>query len=124
MRHLIMWIAALASAAVLAGEPADGQSGRQWSADKLAQALQLDEQQADQVAQILNGERERLRALRDEGVEGNGDARSEIQRIHEDTLNQLRGVLDEQQMEKLQQVMQRRRAQMRDGQDSQDDAQQ
>ena len=121
MRYLIMWIAALASAAVLADEPSEG---RQWSADKLAQALQLDEQQADQVAQILNGERERLRALRDEGVEGDGDARSEIQRIHEDTLNQLRGVLDEQQMEKLQQVMQRRRAQMRDGQDSQDDAQQ
>ena len=117
MRYLVIWIAALASAVVLAGEPSDGQSGRPWSADKLAQVLQLDEQQAQQVAQILNGERDRLRALRDDGVEGDGDARSQIQSIHEDTLNQLRGVLDEQQMEKLQQVMQRRRAQMRDGQD-------
>jgi hypothetical protein len=121
MRYLIMWIAVLASAAALAGEPSDGQSGRQWSAGKLAQALQLDEQRAEQVAQILNGERERLRALRDEGADGDGDVRSEMQRIHEDTLNQLRGILDEQQMEKLQQVLQRRREQMRDGQD---DAQQ
>ena len=116
MRYSLILIAALSAATAFADPQSSG--GGQVSMDNLTKALQLDPQQATQVEQILNDERDRLQQLKGSGggnsssggsSSGNSDARAQLQSIHQDTISKLGGVLNDQQMEKFQRMVQERR---------------
>lgn len=88
MKYTFLAVALLASAAALACDE------RGMSMDRLTQELNLAPEQATQVEQILKAGHERARTEHEK-------MRTQMEAIHEDTLNQLRGVLTDDQIKTL-----------------------
>lgn len=86
MRSIVLAAALLMSSIALAGP----QRGGPMSIDELAAALALDESQAAQVDQILGARHERMRSLRELD---RSERRAGMQRIRQETREQLQTVL-------------------------------
>src|SRR5215813_6338343 len=103
MRYAILAVALLASATAFAD--CDQHAGPQM--DQIKQQLNLSDDQATQVEQILRSGHERMETLRESQHE---DMRTQMQSIHQDTLTQLRGVLSEDQVTALEAEMKKEHA--------------
>lgn len=101
MRLTMMTAVLLASTAAFAAPP-----GGQVPVEELTETLALDENQAAQVEQILNAQHERMEGLRE--LE-RSDRRAEKELIRNDTRTQLQSVLNEEQLEKFDELHQQRK---------------
>jgi Spy/CpxP family protein refolding chaperone len=86
MRYALVAVALLASAAAFAD---CGGHGRGDHMAQLKQELNLTDDQATQVEQVLRAQHDKARAV----------MQTQMEAIHQDTLNQLRGVLTEEQVQ-------------------------
>jgi hypothetical protein len=93
MRYAFLAVALLATATAFAD---CDQHGPQM--DQIKQQLNLTDDQATQVEQILRSGHERMATMREAQHD---DMRTQMESIHQDTLTQLRGILSEDQVQAL-----------------------
>jgi len=83
--------------------------------DRLKNALNLSDDQKDKVLSIYQDEQKQMEALRSDTSSSREDRRSKMRQIHENTVSQIKGVLNPDQAKKFdemeQKMMEERRAQ-------------
>ncbi len=84
----------------------------QQRADRMAKALNLNEDQKSKVLDILNGEQKQVSDVRSDSSLSQEDRRSKMREIREGTGSQIRALLNSDQQQKYDQMQQRMKERM------------
>jgi Spy/CpxP family protein refolding chaperone len=107
-----MALAALAAAISLPVQAGDHGPGDHM--DRIQQELNLSDQQAAQVKEIMKEQRDKGRALFENAADDREKARTEMQALHEETMARLGKVLNTEQMAKMERMHEERMAHMQE----------
>ncbi len=117
MRSTILIVSVLGFAATSASaeQPGSSPHGHRPPIERLASDLGLDDHQKGEVERILEAQHEKMRAAREQAdASGERPSHEEMRQRHEqmqqETLEQLRPVLTEEQLQKFQSLMKERRS--------------